>query len=76
MPFLAETTVQTRLEDLERAGLVERSPSKPPFPKHAWITKKGEAVIESAVAAAVEALAPVMTTAAIAEPECVKETGG
>ena len=70
--FLSDTIVQMRLEDLERAGLVERAPSKPPFPKQAWITKKGEAVIESAIAAARASLGPVMV--GDLNLECAKET--
>jgi hypothetical protein len=57
---ISETIIGYRLEDLERIGLVERSPLKPPNPKYVCISDKGVAVIESAIRHGAAGLMPIL----------------
>jgi hypothetical protein len=66
---ISDTIIGYRLEDLERIGLVERSPLKPPNPKYVCISDKGVTVIESAIRDGAARLMPILGTIEESRPE-------
>jgi len=57
---LSETTIGTRLDHLDRIGIVERARLKPPHPRHARITAAGIEVVEAAIYDGISHLAPLL----------------